>query len=68
MPAVPGRREVHYFSGDDAAEGERLASRLRSRWGNDWHVRELEARATSSKKLAAGPTPAHTLEVWLPHR
>jgi hypothetical protein len=68
VPAVPSRREVHFLRGDDAAEGERLASRLRSRWGNDWHVRELEAGATSSKKLAAGPIPAHTLEVWLPHR
>jgi hypothetical protein len=66
--SVPKKREVRYLPGGDAAEGERLASRFRSRWGNDWEVRESEAKTASSVKAAARPAPAHTLEVWLPHR
>jgi hypothetical protein len=57
--AVPGRREIHYFRDEDAGAGEHLASRFRRRWGNAWRV------------LASGPNaavPAHTLEIWLPHR
>ena len=67
--SVPSRREVHYLRGGDAAEAERLASRLRQRWGSAWEVREPGPGTASRKKVSAvGPAPSHTLEVWLPHR
>jgi hypothetical protein len=69
VPTVPDRREVHYLRDEDAAEGERLASQLRQRWGNTWKVREKRpATATPKTSLAALSAPVHTLEVWLPHR
>ena len=69
VPAVPSRREVHYLRDEDAAEGKRLASRFRDRWGNAWPVRKPELPKASPKvSAAAGTTPTHTLEVWLPHR
>jgi hypothetical protein len=57
--AVPGRREIHYFRAEDAGAGEHLASRFRRRWGNAWQVLASGANAA---------VPAHTLEIWLPHR
>ena len=69
VPTVPDRREVHYLRDENAAEGERLASQLRQRWGNTWKVREKRpATATPKTSLAALSAPVHTLEVWLPHR
>jgi hypothetical protein len=68
VPEVPDRREVHYLRDGDAAEGKRLASRLRDRWGNAWKVREVRPAMASQKATAALAPPPHTLEVWLPHR
>lgn len=68
VPAVPSRREVHYLRAEDAAEGKRLASRLRDRWGGAWQVREPGSPKASPKASAVRPTPTHTLEVWLPPR
>jgi hypothetical protein len=68
-PAVPKGREVRHLQGGDAAEAERLAERFRGRWGSAWEVRTPGPGAPpASKAFAARPAPAHTLEVWLPHR
>jgi len=67
-PSVPKKREVRYFRSEDAADGERLASRFRERWGNAWNVRELGTGAKPPTYSTMEPVPAHTLEVWLPHR
>jgi hypothetical protein len=66
--AVPGTREVRYLRHGDAAAAERLAARLRDRWGSAWRVREPGSARTAPQASAARRAPAHTLEVWLPHR
>jgi hypothetical protein len=66
--SVPTKREVRYLKGGYAADGERLASRFRERWGNSWQVRELGSGVISPAYSTTTPLPAHTLEVWLPHR
>ena len=68
VAAVPSRREVHYLRAEDAAEGKRLASRLRDRWGGAWQVREPGSSKAPPRASAARQTPTHALEVWLPHR
>jgi hypothetical protein len=68
VSAVPDQREVQYLRDEDAAEGERLASQFRQRWGSAWKVREKRPGTAPPKALAALPAPAHRLEVWLPHR
>ena len=68
VPVVPKTREVRYLRRGDAAEGERLAARFQARWGNVWQVRESGSDAKSPGYFATGQVPAHTLEVWLPHR
>jgi hypothetical protein len=68
VPVVPKTREVRYLQRNDAAEGERLAARFQARWGHSWQVREPGSGAKSPGYFAAEAVPAHTLEVWLPHR
>ena len=68
VPVVPKTREVRYLRSEDAAEGQRLAARFQARWGNVWQVRESGSDAKSPGYFAPGQLPAHTLEVWLPHR
>jgi len=66
---VPKGREVRYLQGADAGEAERLAERFRGRWGSAWEVRAPGSAARPAPMAAAArPAPAHTLEVWLPHR
>jgi hypothetical protein len=67
-PSVPTKREVRYLKGDYAADGERLASRFRERWGNSWQVRDFGSGINPPAYSTTKPVPAHTLEVWLPHR
>jgi hypothetical protein len=68
VPVVPKTREVRYLRSGDAAEGRRLASRFQARWGNVWQVREPGSDTKWPGYFATGQAPAHTLEVWLPHR
>jgi hypothetical protein len=49
VAAVPSRREVHYLRAEHAADGKRLASRLRDRWGSAWQVREPRSPKASPK-------------------
>jgi hypothetical protein len=66
---VPAAREVRYRTGveGDGKAAERLAARLRDRWGNAWHVRA--AGRQDPECDGGGPAAIHrALEVWLPHR
>jgi len=63
--AVPSMREVLYPACGAATEAERLAARLRSRWGNAWRVQTKEE--SGPDRAAPGSAP-NVLEVWLPHR
>lgn len=68
-PTVPTMREILHPGGDAAAEAERLATRLRNRWGNAWRVQAREGPSLEQGRHRAEPRSAlSVLEVWLPHR
>jgi hypothetical protein len=53
---VPATRELRYLRAEDAAEGNKLASQFKGRWGNVWRVAALAPDAGSRR-----------FEIWLPH-
>jgi hypothetical protein len=59
MQNVPRNRMLRTFREEDAAVGERMAARFRTRWSHPWTV-EAPRRAADGEAL-------NLVEIWLPH-